>query len=104
MRFAPIPALDVVRSRWPVHDVWASPTASPAARATVLRIWRQDFAVFHASMDAIEDAAFAALRAGEPFESICAAVAEHMTEEAAAAEAGSLLLRWIDDGLIAGTV
>jgi hypothetical protein len=101
LRFTLVPALDLIRSRWPVQGVWAAPTTEPAARATVLRIWRQDFAVFHAAMDGIEDTAFAALRAGEPFGAICGAVAEHVPEEAAAQEAGSLLARWIDDGLIA---
>jgi hypothetical protein len=104
LRFTLVPALDVVQSRWPVHDVWAAPAMLPRAQATVVRVWRQDFVVFHVAMDAVEETAFGALRAAEPFGAICDAVAEHVPDEAAAQEAGSLLARWIDDGLIARIV
>jgi hypothetical protein len=102
LRFALVPALDVLRSRWPVHELWTAPSSTPIAVATAIRVWRQDFTVFHASMDAIEDAAFAALRAGASFAAICEAVAAHVPDDAAAGTAGSLLARWLDDGLVAG--
>jgi hypothetical protein len=102
LRFRLVPALDVLRSRWPVHDVWSAPRTAPGMQPTVVRVWRQDFVVFHAPMDAVEEMAFAALRAGLPFAAVCEAVAEHVPEEDAAAEAGALLARWIADGLVAG--
>jgi hypothetical protein len=104
LRFELVPALDVLRSRWAVHDAWKAPSTAPEPRPTVVRVWRHEFAVFHAAMDAIEDDAFAALRAGGSFGAVCDAVAAHVPEEAAAAESGALLARWIDDGLIAGIV
>ena len=101
LAFELIPALDVVRSAWPVHEVWAAPGESAEPRATVLRVWRQDFVVFHTAMDAIEAAAFEALRTGRAFADVCEAVAAHVPPETAAAEAGALLARWIEDGLLA---
>jgi hypothetical protein len=51
-------------------------------------------------MDALEREALARLQAGERFGEICQAVS-HLEPEMAAAEAGSLLARWVEDGLIA---
>jgi hypothetical protein len=101
LRFTVVPALEVVRSRWPVHDVWATPALVPAVRPTVLRVWRQDFVVFHVALDETEAAAFEALAAGASFGVVCEVVAEHVSAETAATEAGGLLARWVDDGLIA---
>jgi hypothetical protein len=100
LRFETIPALDVFRSRWPVDAVWAAPADVPIARDTVVRVWRQGFVVFHAVMDEVETAAFAALRASEPFAVVCAAVAEHVPADSAPAETGALLARWLEDGLV----
>jgi len=101
LRLGLIPALDVLPSAWPVHEVWAAPTEQPAPRPVVLRVWRHDFVVFHAAMDAIEADAFSAVRAGSPFGDVCEAVAAHVASETAPAEAGALLVRWIEDGLVA---
>jgi hypothetical protein len=57
--------------------------------------------VFHTAIDALERAAFAAFRDGRTFEEICEVVAEHVDSETAPAEAGALLARWIEDGLVA---
>jgi hypothetical protein len=81
--------------------VWAAPQATPDPRPTTLRVWRQEFAVLHAAIDAVEAAAFGALAAGRSFAEICETVAEHVDPERAAEEAGALLLRWIEDGLVA---
>lgn len=102
LRFALVPAIDVVRSRWPVHEAWSDPSLAVAPRPTAVRVWRQDFTVFHGAMDAVEEVAFAALRTGEAFGAICDAVAAQVGDAGAAAEAGALLVRWIEDGLIAG--
>jgi hypothetical protein len=101
LRFDLVPALDVIRSAWPLHEVWATPSGQPESGAAVLRIWRHEFVVFHTAMDAIEDDAFAAVRDGRSFGDVCGAVAEHVAPETAAAEAGALLARWIEDGLVA---
>ena len=101
LRLEVIPALDVVESVWPVHEVWADPVVEPEPRATTVRVWRHDFAVFHAAIDPLERAAFAAVRDGRTFAEVCEVVAEHVHPDTAPAEAGALLARWIEDGLVA---
>jgi hypothetical protein len=102
LRFTVVPAVEILRTAWPVHEVWTAPLSTPSPRATTLRVWRQDFAVFHAAIDAVERAAFDALSEGRSFAEVCEAVAAHAPPETAAQEAGSLLVRWIEDGLVAG--
>jgi hypothetical protein len=103
LRFDPIAALEILRCDWPAHEVWAAPERTDvAARPTRLRVWRQEFAVFHAAIDGLEVDALAVLTAGGTFAEICEAVAAHASPEAAAEQAGALLARWIDDGLMAG--
>jgi hypothetical protein len=101
LRLEVIPALDLVESAWPVHEVWADPASEPEARATTVRVWRHDFTVFHAAIDPLERGAFGALRDGRTFEEVCEVVAEHVDPDGAPAEAGALLARWVEDGLIA---
>jgi hypothetical protein len=101
LRFELIAAIDVIRSAWPVHRVWAEPTVAVSESPTILRVWRQDFRVFHAAIDAAEDAAFSVVTAGGRFEAVCEALAIHVGPEAAPGEAGSLLARWIENGLVA---
>ena len=95
----PIPALEVLESAWPVHLIWRDGGDPPPA-PTSLRIWRQDGMVYHADMDVLEREALARLRAGQSFGQICEALTD-LEAEKAAAEAASLLARWIEDGLIA---
>ena len=80
---------------WPVHRLWADPTTALAPARSVLRVWREGFIVFHAAMDPVEEQAFDRLVAGEAFAAIC----EGFDDPAAAA---ALLLRWVEDGVIAG--
>ncbi len=94
-----IPALRVVESDWPLHTIWQEGDAPPAR--TALRVWRQDGAVYHCAMDPLEQAAVERLRAGASFGGICETLADLDPAEAPA-EAGALLARWIEDGLIAG--
>jgi hypothetical protein len=95
LRFAPIEALQVVVSDWPVQRVWDDPAAPVGPARTALRVWRQGFVVSHAVMDAAEETALAALVAGETFAALCERFADPETPAA-------LLLRWIADGLVAG--
>ena len=103
--FAPIAALEVGAYAWPVHHIWAAaengaPSETFTPSRTVVRVWRKDFRVYHAPMEAREEAAIAALCAGEPFDSICEQLADGRSVEEAAQDAGALLLRWIDDGIL----
>jgi hypothetical protein len=95
----PIAALERVESAWPVHRIWRG-DGDPVPEATAIRIWRQDGVVYHAAMDAVEREALALLRTGERFAGICEALG-HLDDATAAAEAGALLARWVEDGLIA---
>lgn len=98
LRFSPIQALAVLTTNWPVHRVWDSGETDPLptlGRArTTLRVWRQGFVVFHSVMDELEARALGRLCEGQTFAAIC-------EDAASAEEAGALLLRWIEDGIIA---
>jgi hypothetical protein len=100
IRLTPIPALAVISLGWPAHDVWADPAGCrPEPSPTTLRVWRQDHRVFHAPVDAFEAAALARLLAGAPFGDVCD-VFETLPPEEAAARAGGLLARWVEDGIL----
>jgi hypothetical protein len=101
LRFTVVSSLGVVDASWRVHDVWAVPAEHPAAASTRLRVWRQDFSIFHTPMDPVEADALQALVAGASFADVCEAVAAHVAADEAAVEAGALLARWIEDGLLA---
>jgi len=144
LRLRPIPALRVLELAWPVHTVWPDDatvtTLAPAA--TTLRVWRDEYRVFQAPMDASECGALAlllrgatndgqdgtggaltdgpvqdgaegnvatppatspdaTLATGARFAEICAVVAAAVPPEEAATQAAALLLRWIEDRLLA---
>ena len=124
LRLRLIPACLVLESAWPVHEIWAS--ADPEAHAdapadngvsadstaerapgawtrepTVVRVWREGFSVSHAAMGPDEQRAFRVLARGEPFAEICAAIEDGLDADTAARQVGAILLRWLEDGLIA---
>jgi hypothetical protein len=106
LRLRLIPAFRTLTSSWPVHEVWAAanagePPGPVAATATAIRIWRESFTVYHAVMTAIEARALARLAAGEAFGAACEEISSLMDPDSAPREAGSLLLRWIEDGILA---
>jgi hypothetical protein len=102
LRFAPVPALAVVASDWPLDRAWQEaggetpPAALPRERS-VLRVWRDGFLVHHARVDAREEEALAHLVAGDTFAEIC----DGFDDPAAA---GALLLRWLEDGIVLAPV
>lgn len=102
LRFSAIPAIQSVRTQYPVHRLWSGDKSLdvPPAR-TSLRVWRKnDFLVLHAPMDQRESAAFDKMISGDPFASICESFAD-LPEMDAAREATGLLARWLEDGIIA---
>jgi len=108
LRLRPIPACLVVKCAWPVHEIWAAaadatPGRSGAGRpeASTLRVWREGWSVSHAAMGDLERRVFPLLERGEPFARLCAAGEDGLEPEAAAREVGSLLMRWLEDGLLA---
>jgi len=102
-RFGVVPALSRLVAGWPVQRAWAAaaqdgPITLPAAR-TALRVWRTGFSVYHAPMDAREEAALAAVVAGEPFAAVCEGFADLPAGDAAQ-RAASLLASWVEDGMV----
>jgi hypothetical protein len=105
LRFRLIPACVVVESAWPVHRIWAD-SETPLARrpepeVTMVRVWREGWSISHAAMAVAERQAFRALERREPFAGICAAIDTDLGTNAAAREVGGILMRWLEDGLLA---
>lgn len=106
IRLRLVPAVVMLDVSWPVHEIWqvvetALPSDELSSSATHLRIWRQGDQVFQASMDAAERIALAAVVAGDTFADLCERVASVVSAEEAPATAGSLTLRWLEDGVLA---
>jgi hypothetical protein len=101
LRFAPIPALAVLHTAWPAHELWAGADAATLTpRLGRVRVWRgRDDRVFHAPMDAGEGEALEHLIAGAPFEVVCR-VFDDLPPAAGAERVGALLARWLDDGTL----
>jgi hypothetical protein len=103
-----VPAVRCLRSAWPVHELWtAAEEGGPPERVrpaeTSIRVWRDGFMVYQASMDPREQLALARVVRGERFAGVCAALGALMGPEEAAREAAQLLLRWVEDGILAGS-
>jgi hypothetical protein len=102
LRFSAIPAIQSVRTQYPVHRLWSDDKLLyvPPAK-TSLRVWRKnEFQVLHAPMDERESAALPKMISGETFAAICETFAD-LPEMDAAREATGLLARWLEDGIIA---
>lgn len=108
LKFQTIPAFQILQSEWPVHEIWHDAETEEAfssltdirPRKTSLRIWRQSFSVYHTKIDDVEQTALNCLLAGQPFASLCVALEEIASVEEAASAVGSLLLRWVEDGIL----
>jgi hypothetical protein len=102
LRLIPVRSLEVVNAQWPVHRLWAEDNDEAIEPArTSIRVWRRaDFHIVHAPMDEREAAAVQRLLEGATFARICD-VFENLDERQAAQEAGALMLRWLEDGIIA---
>jgi hypothetical protein len=104
-----IPAFRILYSEWPVHTIWQAAEAEDALsilediqpEKTTLRIWRANFSVYHTKMDVIEQTALHCLLTDQPFASVCAVLEDIVSPEEAASTVGGLLLRWIEDGVLA---
>jgi hypothetical protein len=100
------PAVAVMAVSWPVHLIWDAIGTGTSLTAftpspTHLRVWRQNDRVFQSPMDATERAALTHVAAGHTFASLCERIAVVTGPDVAATTAGSLLLRWMDDGILA---
>ncbi len=102
LRMAAVRSLGVVNAAWPVHRLWAEDNREGLEpSSTSIRVWRRaDFHILHAPMDKHEAAAVTRLLAGWTFGEICQ-VFDDLDEQQGAEQAGALLLRWLEDGIIA---
>ncbi|MBA4176282.1 MAG: DUF2063 domain-containing protein [Leptothrix sp. (in: Bacteria)] len=82
----------------------APPVAAPLAAPGTLLVWRRDLQPHFRSLGAVETLSLQRLQAGDGFDSVCRRLAERFADHDTAAEAGSLLRRWVDDGLLAGVL
>ncbi len=106
-----VPAFQVVNSEWPLHVIWKAaeedeaPHEEAVAREpSVLRVWRNGFSVYHTKMDATEQMVLTGVMAGNPFDAICETLESQLSAEESATAVGSLLLRWIEDGVLAANL
>jgi hypothetical protein len=101
LRMAAVRTLAVVNAAWPVHRLWAEDEHEGLEPCpTSIRVWRRaDFHVLHAPMDPHEAAAVTRLLAGSTFGEICQ-VFDDLDKQQGAEQAGALLLRWLEDGII----
>lgn len=108
LKFQVIPACQIIQSEWPVHEIWDVAVAEDALSTLedvqpekiALRVWRAGFSVYHTKIDVLEQTALACLLSDQPFASVCTALESFVSTEEAASAVGSLLLRWIEDGIL----
>lgn len=105
LRFRPISGMQVLTVDYPVHLLWRDETATiDRKRPTRLRVWRTaELTVMHSVVDEREAAALQSLLDGADFATICEAFAD-LAAEQAAEESIALLLRWLEDGILAASV
>ncbi|MGH7897690.1 MAG: DNA-binding domain-containing protein [Candidatus Binatia bacterium] len=106
-RFRLTPSLRVIAAGAPVQEVWKAAAEQreitpPARRPTVVRIWRQDFRVFHRTIEPLERAVLRDLGEGREFGAVCESAAALVDEADAAAGVVAVLRRWFADGMIVG--
>lgn len=106
MRLRCVPALEILRVAWPVHEIWDVVGGADAGWPTWgrgdlrLRIWRQGDRVYQTPMDPVEGAALDQLMRGDTFGTLCEGLARLLPAEEVAAVAGGLVLRWIEDEVL----
>lgn len=97
-----VPALRVVHLSHDLAAVWqaledGAPAGPPSPRPETVVVWRKDFEVFHAAIDADEARALGQALSGEPLGVVCEAFAERPDAVEAAFRAVS---SWFAEGWI----
>ncbi len=91
----PIEALRVITR------AWADAAEAPSPKPHVTRVWRQGFEIFQATVDPIEARALdLLLDGGTTLQELGESLEASMSQEDTAREAGALLLRWLEDGIL----
>jgi hypothetical protein len=105
LRFRLIPSHRLLDGRFAIGATWRAEDpndAPPPVAPETMIVWRRDGTVFHRPADADEAAWLPRLAAapGVLFGDLCAALAEELPDEAAAARAFELVARWAAEELI----
>lgn len=102
LRLALVPSAQLVALAWNADELWDAleedrppPTPRPLARAVL--VWRREVTVVHRTLEADEAPVLTALAAGASFAAACEPLA---AQPAADERAVSLLLRWLDAGVL----
>lgn len=90
-----VPAAALLVTAWPAHFPWRGDEPPPAPARSAYRVWRQGWAVHHAVLDPLEETALRRVARGATFAAVC----EDLDRPE---DAGALLLRWVEDGLLRG--
>jgi hypothetical protein len=80
----------------------APPAAEPLAQPSDVLIWRHELQPHFRSLGDLEASALSSLSHGESFAATCAALAAASPDIDVVAQAGHMLRRWAEDGLLAG--
>lgn len=102
-----VPGLNVAAARFDLLRLWTSlgekpfvAEVLPLDQTLAAVIWREgERPVFDLRPD-WEGRALAAMRQGETFTDACSILAAELDEETAVREAGAMLARWLNDGLV----
>ena len=104
----PVPSLLVLPITTNADVIWQAlasgekpPPAQTAEQGSALLVWRQGLEPVFRRAEAHERDVLAWSAAGEGFAAICARLAETLGEEAAVRTVGTLLGRWLAEGMIA---
>jgi hypothetical protein len=100
-----IPAHRLLTGRFTISHTWRAENPGltpPRAQPETLIVWRRDVDVFHRPADADEARWLPRLADadGFAFETLCAALAESLSDDEAAARAFELVARWAGEGLL----
>src|SRR5262249_4130578 len=110
LRFQLMPSVQLLALDWAVYAVWeqmqrGDPPSVAVHEPTSLRVWRQDFRVFHRHITAAEHAALTALAGGATFAEMCEQMAARQADASPAAvaeHAAALVQQWLADAVLAG--
>lgn len=111
LRFSVHPAVRRLDLAWNTPQTWkalqegvAAPRPEKVSPPQAWLLWRKELQIYFRSLDAVEAAAIDALRTGETFGSLCAAMAVRIGEQEAPQRAAGLLHAWLESGLIRSIV
>ena len=104
-RFRLIPSHRLLENHFAIAAAWRAETGGdepPRAEPETLIVWRREGTVYHRAADA-DEARWLPRLAGEDgvqLGDLCAALADTLSDEAAAARAFELVARWAGEGMI----